>query len=109
MLNKLLCGMDINAPIIDNVILTDEEKSQAENLISSVLVHWKEMNNTSPKTFQQTFIQREGVIFQKEGNWNVIVNHSTFDIILLKLPWGLSMIKYSWNNYLIYVEWKAMS
>lgn len=109
MLNKLLCGMDINAPITDNVILTDEEKSQAENLISSVLIHWKEMNNTSPKNFQQTFIQREGVIFQKEGNWNVIVNHSTFDIILLKLPWGLSMIKYPWNNYLIYVEWKAMS
>jgi hypothetical protein len=109
MLNKLLCGMDINDPIIDNVILTDEEKSEAENLISSVLIHWKEMNNTSPKIFQQTFIQREGIIFQKEGNWNVIVNHSTFDILLLKLPWGLSIIKYPWNNYLIYVEWKAMS
>lgn len=109
MLNKLLCGMDINAPISDNVILTDEEKSEAENLISSVLIHWKEMNNTSPKIFQQTFIHREGIIFQKEGNWNVIVNHSTFDILLLKLPWGLSIIKYPWNNYLIYVEWKAMS
>ena len=109
MLNKLLCGLDINEPILEVIILTDEEKMEAENLIKSVLVLWKEMSNTSVTNFQRTFIQREGVIFQKNGDWNIMVNHSAFDIILLKLPWGLSIIKYPWNNYLIFVEWKAMS
>ena len=83
MLNKLLCGLDINEPILDVIILTDEEKMEAKNLIKSVLVLWKEMSNTSVDNFQRTFIQREGVIFQKNGDWNIMVNHSAFDIILL--------------------------
>jgi len=67
------------------------------------------MNNTSIENFQRTFLQRDGVMFKKDENWNVVVGKSTFDVLLLKLPWGLSMIKYTWNKYLILVEWKAMN
>ena len=109
MLNKLICGMELTEPIERSVNLTEEEKTEARNLLSSVIAQWKEMNNTSVENFQRTFIQREGVIWQKDGNWNIKVEHTSFDILLLKLPWGLSMIKYPWNNYLIFVEWKAMN
>jgi hypothetical protein len=109
MLNKLLCGKDINDTIEDVVILTEKEKKEAHSLISSVLAQWKEMNNTSVENFQRTFLQREGVMFKTEENWNIIVGKSTFDVLLMRLPWGISIIKYPWNKYLIFVEWKAMS
>ena len=109
MLNKLICGMNLEEPIEEEIILTTEEKAEARNLFTSIMLQWKEMNNTSMENFQRTFLQREGVMFKKDENWTVIVGKSTFDLILLKLPWGLSMIKYPWNNYLILVEWKAMN
>jgi hypothetical protein len=107
LLNKLMCGVDLAEPVERTVNLTSEEKTEAENLVSAVLAQWKEMNNTSVENFQRTFIQREGVLYQRDGNWYVKVDHTPFDILLLKLPWGLSIIKYPWNNYLIFVEWTA--
>ena len=109
MLNKLLCGMELNEPIEEEIKLTEEEKAETRSLLSSVIAQWKEMNNTSVENFQRTFLQREGVMFKTEENWNVIVGKSSFDVLLLRLPWGISIIKYSWNNYLIFVEWKAMT
>jgi len=109
MLNKLICGMNLEEPIEEAVTLTAEEKTEALNLFNSILLQWKEMNNTSIENFQRTFLQRDGVMFKKDENWNVVVGKSTFDVLLLKLPWGLSMIKYPWNKYLILVEWKAMN
>ena len=109
MLNKLICGMNLEEPIEEAVTLTSEEKTEAVNLFNSILLQWKEMNNTSIENFQRTFLQRDGVMFKKDENWNVVVGKSTFDVLLLKLPWGLSMIKYPWNKYLILVEWKAMN
>ncbi|MCD6066923.1 MAG: hypothetical protein K0S33_1749 [Bacteroidetes bacterium] len=109
MLNKLICGVELTEPAERTVSLTEEEKSEAGNLINAVLAQWKEMNNTSPENFQRTFIQREGLMYQKDGNWYIKVTRTAFDVLLLKLPWGLSIIKYPWNNYLIFVEWKAMN
>jgi hypothetical protein len=109
MLNKLICGMNLEETIEEEVMLTEIEKTETRNLLTSVLAQWKEMNNTSIENFQRTFLQREGVMFKKDENWNVIVGKSTFDVLLLKLPWGLSMIKFPWNKFLIFVEWKAMN
>lgn len=109
MLNKLICGVELTEPSERKVSLTEEEKTEAKSLISAVLAQWKEMSNTSVKNFQRTFIQREGLMYQKDGNWYIKVTRTAFDVLLLNLPWGLSIVKYPWNNYLIFVEWKAMS
>ena len=109
MLNKLICGVELTEPSERKVSLTEEEKTEAKSVISAVLAQWKEMSNTSVKNFQRTFIQREGLMYQKDGNWYIKVTRTAFDVLLLNLPWGLSIVKYPWNNYLIFVEWKAMS
>jgi hypothetical protein len=109
MLNKLICGVGLTEPAERTVSLTEEEKTEAKSLISAVLAQWKEMSNTSVENFQRTFIQREGLMYQKDGNWYIKVTRTAFDVLLLKLPWGLSIVKYPWNNYLIFVEWKAMN
>jgi hypothetical protein len=108
-LNKLLCGLNLDTPLEKIIYLTKEEKQEGRNLVAAVLQQWKEMSNTSSENFQRTFLQRSGVLFQKDENWTLVVDHKPLDILLLKLPWGLSMVKYPWNNYLIFVEWKAMN
>ena len=65
------------------------------------------MKNTSRTIFQDTFLKREGVLYKKEDKWHLKVEHRAVDILLKKLPWGLSIVKFPWNNYLIIVEWEA--
>ena len=65
------------------------------------------MQNTSIDIFRDTFLKREGALMFEKGKWNLKVEHKAIDILLTKLPWGLSMVKYSWNEYLIIVEWDA--
>ena len=42
---------------------------------------------------------------KKENDWSLNVEKKGFDVLLGRLPWGLSTIKLPWNNHLIYVSW----
>ncbi|MDB4533909.1 contractile injection system tape measure protein [Vicingaceae bacterium] len=107
MLNKVMCGVPVSDPIKINIKLTDEEKEEAEHFLDTVKNQWKEMKNTSIDIFRDTFLKREGAIYYENEKWFLKVEHKPIDILLTKLPWGLSMIKFSWVKYRILVEWNA--
>lgn len=107
MLNKIICGIELTDSIELNIRLTTKEKDEVNSFITSVKNQWKEMKNTSIEVFRDTFLKRDGALMYKNNNWNLKVEHKAIDILLTKLPWGLSMVKYSWNEYLIIVEWDA--
>ena len=109
MLNKIICGIELTDSIELNIRLTIKEKDEVNSFITSVKNQWKEMKNTSIEVFRDTFLKRDGALMYKNDNWNLKVEHKAIDILLTKLPWGLSMVKYSWNEYLIIVEWDAKS
>ena len=107
MLNKIICGIELTDSIDLNIRLTEKEKDEVNSFIVTVKNQWKEMQNTSIDIFRDTFLKREGALMFEKGKWNLKVEHKAIDILLTKLPWGLSMVKYSWNEYLIIVEWDA--
>jgi len=106
-LNKVICGIEINEPLNKRIRLTKKEKSEAVYFLESIISQWEEMKNTSRTIFQDTFLKREGILYKKEDKWHLKVEHRAIDILLKKLPWGLSIVKFPWNNYLIIVEWEA--
>ena len=103
--NKLICGMPISDPLDLFIILTKEEKKEADQFLESINSKWKEMKNTSVDTFRKSFLKREGTLTFDEKNWKLNVESNPIDVLLKKLPWGISLIKFHWIDYIIYVEW----
>ena len=104
-LNKLLCGLPIEATVPLEVDLTKKEKVVAEELFQAIFQRWDKIKNTSVSGFRASFIQREGVLVIQEENWLLKVEQKSYDILLQTLPWSLGMIKNTWMNQILTVEW----
>lgn len=103
--NKLICGMPLSDPLDMFVTLTNQEKKEADQFLESIKNKWKEMKNTSLATFRDSFLKREGTLTFDEKNWKLKVESKPIDVLLRKLPWGFSLIKFHWIDYIIFVEW----
>lgn len=105
--NKLLCGIVTNEPIVRGINITQVEKDECQKLLEHVIGQWSVLKKTSPETLRLTFLQRDGVIRKDMHNsgWKLTVKRTAMDVLLDKLPWGISIIKMPWNPYLIHVEW----
>jgi hypothetical protein len=104
-MEKLLCGMGITAPIPREVTLTDEEKNEAMELLKAVIRHWSKLKNTSVDGLRETFLKRKGILTKKDNGWLLQVEKKTADVLLESIPWGYSTLAFSWNNYIIFTEW----
>jgi hypothetical protein len=104
-LEKLICGIPLNEPVPRKVDFSAHEITEADELLKSVIEHWKVLKNSSPDALRNTFFQREGILQKNELGWQINIERKTQDILLDSIPWGFSMIMSSWNNYIITVEW----
>ena len=104
-LNKLICGIPLSDPLDMFITLTNEEKKEADQFLESIKNKWKEMRNTSLATFRDSFLKREGTLTFDEKNWKLKVESKPIDVLLRKLTWGFSLIKFHWIDYIIFVEW----
>ncbi|HEY2725554.1 MAG TPA: contractile injection system tape measure protein [Parafilimonas sp.] len=104
-LPKLLCGMEMNAPVQKNIVITDDEKQECNALLKQVIEHWPALKNTSPDGLRNTFLKREGKLTRGGLGWQLDVEHKTWDILLARLPWGYSLIKLPWMKEFLFVNW----
>ncbi len=106
-LNKILCGISLEKPVLKSVQLTTIEKKEARNLLKAIVRNWPALKNTSPEGLQEGFLRREGKLIQKKATekWVLQVEGKAHDILLGKLPWTYSMIKQSWMANMLTVEW----
>lgn len=102
---KLLCGLPIDAVVSPDILLTDTEKPLTTEVLEAVLTHWTILKNTSTAGLQEAFLQREGKLTAVDGGWRLTVERKTIDILLDKLPWGVSMVKLPWMPDLLFVDW----
>lgn len=105
-LNKLLCGMHPTDPIEHMADLDETEKQEAVAFLAAVKAQWEQMKNTSVDTFRRTFLKREGALVYKNDNWELQVQHVAVDVLLKKLPWGVSTVKFAWTPTILFVKWK---
>lgn len=102
---KLLCGIKIETPIERELYLSKSEKEEALELLQAVIGEWKAMEGGSPDDLRATFFIREGKLKPGEMGWYLTVEVKTFDILLGKLPWGLSPVMHSWMKHMLWVDW----
>ncbi|SMO71777.1 contractile injection system tape measure protein [Fodinibius sediminis] len=104
-LNKLLCGLEPETLVPEDIELSDREKNEAEAMVKSAVDRWKALKNTSVGGFRETFLQRQGILMTDPHGWKVEIERITYDILLDKLPWPISVIKLPWNEEIIHVQW----
>jgi flagellar motor switch protein FliG len=104
-LNKLMCGIPLQAPIVAEIEVMPKERDLLEELLKVMISHWSAIGNTSVQGLRQTFLQREGYLSRKEDGWHLQVPKRTFDMLLDKLPWSISTIRLPWMETILWVEW----
>lgn len=102
---KILCGLEVETHIPENVTLSMPEKKECDELLKTVLAYWTALRTEDINLLRGSFLNREGKIVWKDDHWLLQVERTGIDILLDKLPWGYGTIKLPWLQHLIYVEW----
>lgn len=105
--NKVLAGIPPQEVVDISLLLTDEEKAVADSLLESVILHWSILKNTSIDGLRGSFLQRNGKMHNEDGGWQLHVQSKPFDMLLDHLPWGISIIKFSWMEKPVYTQWRT--
>lgn len=104
-LNKILCGVEIGAPLTLQFIISEKEKEECLGLLQAVATNWPALKGTSGEGMRDTFFMRDGILEQQSNGWNLKIEKTTIDILLDKLPWGISILQMPWSKEMIFVEW----
>lgn len=104
-LNKLLCGWALEKPVGGWFTPTAAEKQAVTELLDSVIGHWTALGNISAGGFCNTFLVRQGKLYQWDQQYKLLVERKAFDILLEKLPWNISLLRSAWMRQPLWVEW----
>lgn len=104
-LNKILCGINVEEALPGISALTEQEKQVCDEMLAVVIQQWDKMKNTSKEGFRASFLQRNGAFTLTEEAWVLKIEQRGYDILLQTLPWSTGMIKTSWMDKPLIVEW----
>ncbi len=102
---KFLCNIPFEQSINRFVSISDEHKAHVHELLDAIKSNWSAMKTASYGLLQNEFLQRPGKISFKDLNATLTMEQKTPDILMNKLSWGFSMIRFSWKKGFIYVHW----
>lgn len=106
-LAKVLCGIPLDRPVAADVGLTADETAEAEALLEAVVSHWSALGHASPDALRGEFLARAGLLsVDAEDDWLLRVEARTLDILLDRLPWGISLVQTPWMPSPLTVEWR---
>ena len=94
-------------PIIRESLLSDEVKEEAIEMLNEVIKNWQALKNTTPAGLREAFLQRNALLQVTEKGYNLVFETKTTDILLNRIPWNYSIIKWYLIDKLIYVEWQV--
>lgn len=103
--NKILCGLDPEWPMYDQVQLSKEEVEAAREVRAEVHQQWEATKKLSEGELITNFFLREGKLTRQENGWLLQVERKAWDLLLDRLPWSIGVIRLPWQEGLIYVEW----
>ena len=109
-LPRLLCGLDMTAPLAATQALDAETRALLDSLLQSLIAHWGALGQTSLDGLRQTFLQREGRLTHLRDStpphWHLAVAPGPFDMLLDRLPWSFATLKLPWMPEVLHVQWR---
>lgn len=105
LLGKILCGLPIDLPVVRELTLEPGEQRACRELLQAIIGHWQALGNTSVAGLQRSFLQRFGLLSPVETGFHLHVDRAAYDMLLDRLPWGISIVQLSWMKQPLTVEW----
>jgi hypothetical protein len=105
LLSKILCGFPVEEPVQRFVALKQEEKKACHKVAELLSEDWRGISEMSLEALQETFLQRMGKLSPHSMGYQLKIERRTHDIILSRLPHGLSVVKFSWMKKFLWIEW----
>lgn len=105
---KLLLGLAPDSPLpVAAGLLGPVERAEGEALLAAVVDHWPAIGRTSADGLRVAFLQRNGLLHAAADGWRLRLQPESFDVLLDRLPWGLSVIRLPWlaHGQTLHVEW----
>lgn len=102
---KVLCGLEPEMPVDTMIPLTVEQKQEADEMLSSVIEHWKILKDTSVAGLRESFLRRNGKLFFNDNSWHLLVEQKGYDMLLRNIPWNISMIRLAWMKHMLKTQW----
>ena len=103
---KLLLGLEPDSVLlVSEGLLSDDDRAEADALLEAVIAHWGALGKTGVAGLRISFLQRRGLLRRNERGWQLQVEPESFDMLLGKLPWGISIVKLPWMTRPIFTEW----
>ena len=105
---KLLLGLSPDAPLpVGGGLLGAAELEEGEALLAAVIEHWPALGKTSIDGLRLAFLQRGGLLYPASDGWLLRPQGESYDMLLDRLPWGMSVIRLPWMPQLLHTEWSA--
>jgi|GEM_PF-2849557 len=104
---KVLLGRQPDTPVLlSEGLIGPGDIAEAGALLGAVIDHWSALRSTSAEVLREAFLQRRGLLRRGEKGWRLQVEPAPYDMLLLQLPWGISIVSLPWMPEPIYVEWE---
>ena len=104
-LNKLLCGLPLDWPVPTELEPTAAERERVEGMLQAIIGHWKAIGQTSLAGLRLNFLQRPGQLEYGTESCKLQVQRQSLDLLIERLPWGFSTIRYPWISQVLHVRW----
>jgi hypothetical protein len=103
--NKVICGMQVQEVLQQDIIVSEEDQQLCDQLLEAVVHYWEALKGASINALRQTFLMRDGKLVWKEGYLSIQIERTGTDILLERLPWGYSTVKFPWLDKIIHTTW----
>ena len=102
---KLLCGLDLIAPMDEASPLTEHELAQSNDLLHAVIAQASVLAGLSVDGLRGSFLLRAGQLSAQDDHHLLRVERQSWDIVLARLPWASGVVKLPWMARLLQVQW----
>jgi hypothetical protein len=103
---KILCGYPLHMPVETDILLSERETAEAEDLLSDTIRQWEILQNTTADGLREAFLQRNGKFYRQTDKQYLLMESHSIDVLLDHLPWNISVIKLPWMQDVLWVEWR---
>ncbi len=109
LLNKILVGLPLETPLPGLGAFSKEEleafAEEADKAVQHAINSWPLLSRTTVAAFRNMFLKHEGRLCAGSGGWDVQIERDSFDVLIDKLPWPISIIRYPWSEKTLFVTW----
>ncbi len=106
-LNKLLCGLDWQAPVPDGIEISAQQQQLCHGLLKSAISHWSAIGKSSLAGFRGNWLVRPGLLSDSGDHIDLHVEKRTWDVLLARAPFSFTVIKLPWMQKPLYVNWPS--